>query len=130
MTDVFYHMSDSEFRQKNGEIVGFIPDNSNEICDTIGTKVGDIAGNDLAGVIASVNNDNRISIWTNENYIEWFVRRINFYNYTIENNNEYRELVLLIPLNRIFSFCDEVNRLLKYILFEIVLTKSGNNSHC
>ena len=27
--DVFYHMSDSEFRHKNGEMVGFIPDNSN-----------------------------------------------------------------------------------------------------
>ena len=33
-------------------------------------------------------------------------------------------------MNRIFSFCDEVNRLLKYISIEIVLTISGNNSHC
>ena len=33
-------------------------------------------------------------------------------------------------LNRIFSICDEVNRLIKYILFKIVLTRSGNNSHC
>ena len=37
---------------------------------------------------------------------------------------------MFIPLNRIFSFCDEVNRLLKYIPFEIVLTRSADNSHC
>ena len=37
---------------------------------------------------------------------------------------------MFIPLNRIFFFCDKVNRLLKYIPFEIVLTISGNNSHC
>ena len=32
-----------------------MPDTNNEISDTIGTKLGDIAGNDLGGVIASVN---------------------------------------------------------------------------
>ena len=37
---------------------------------------------------------------------------------------------LFIPLNRIFTFRNEVNRILKYISFEIVLTKSGNNTHC
>ena len=46
------------------------------------------------------------------------------------NNNHYREIELFIPLNRSFSFCDEVNRLLKYIPFEIVLSRIGNNSHC
>ena len=37
---------------------------------------------------------------------------------------------MFVSLNRIFSFCDEVNRLRKYIPFEIVLTRSGNNTHC
>ena len=42
--DVFYHMSDSEFKQKNGEMVGYIPDTSNDISDTIGSRIGDVAG--------------------------------------------------------------------------------------
>ena len=37
---------------------------------------------------------------------------------------------MFISLNRIFSFCDKVNRLLKYIFFENLLTRSGNNSYC
>ena len=60
-------MSDIKFRHKNGEMVGFILDTSNDISDTIGTKIGDVAGNDLAGVIASVNHANQRSITTNEN---------------------------------------------------------------
>ena len=39
-----------------------MPDTSNEISDIIGTKIGDVAGHDLAGVIASVNNANQQSI--------------------------------------------------------------------
>ena len=57
------------------------------------------------------------------------MRRRKLYNYTIANDYEYRELELFIPLNRIFV-CDKDNRLIKYIPFEIVLTKRGNNSHC
>ena len=84
----------------------------------------------MAVVIASVNHANQRSIRSNENYNEGFVRRRKLYNYTVANNNDFREVELFIPLNRIFSFCDEVNRLLKYIPFEIILTRSGNTSHC
>ena len=84
--DVFYHMYDNEVRHKNGKIVGFILDNINEISDTIGTKIGDVACNDLTGVIPSVNHANQRSIRTNENYIEGFVRRRKLYNYTVANN--------------------------------------------
>ena len=115
VSDVFYHMSNSEFRHKIGEMVGFIADTSDEISDTIGTKIGDVAGNDLAGIIASFNHANQRSIRTNENYNEGFVRRRKLYNYTVVNNNDFREIELFIPLNRIFSFCDYVNRLLNYI---------------
>ena len=119
-------MQNNEFRHQNKQLCGFIADTSNEISDTIGTKLGDVAGNDLAGVIASVNHANQRIIRTNKNYNEGFVRRRKLYNYTVANNNDYREIELFIPLNRIFYFCDEVNRLHKYIPFEIVFTKSGN----
>ena len=49
-------------------MLGYIPDNSSEITDIIGTKIGDVAANDLAGVIASVNNANQKIISTNKNY--------------------------------------------------------------
>ena len=130
VSDVFFHMSDSEFRHKNGENGCFIPDNSNEISVTIGLRIGDVAGNDVAGVIANINNNNQRNCRINKNYNEGFVRRKKLYNYTVAANDNFREIELFLPLNRIFLFCDEVNRLLKYIPFEIVLTRSGNDSHC
>jgi hypothetical protein len=42
----------------NGESLGFIPDTSNAISDTIGDRQGDMAGNDVAAVILSTNNVN------------------------------------------------------------------------
>ena len=104
VSDVFYHMQNNEFRYQNGELCGFIPDTSNEISDTIGTKLGDIAGNDSAGVIASVNHANQRNIRTNEKYNEGFVKRRKLYYYTVANNNDYKEIELFIPLNRIFFF--------------------------
>ena len=73
--NTFFHMQNTEFRHQNGQLCGFIPDKSNEISDTIGIKLGDIAGNDLAGVIASVKHANQKSIKTNENYNERFLKR-------------------------------------------------------
>ena len=37
---------------------------------------------------------------------------------------------MVFPHSRIFASCDEVNRILKYIPFEIILTRTANNSHC
>ena len=56
--------------------------------------------------------------------------RRRLYNYTIAANDEYREVEIFVSLNRIFSFCDEFNRILKYVCFEIVLTRSENNTYC
>ena len=52
------------------------------------------------------------------------------YNYIVAANDDLRELKLFIPLTRIYSFCDEVNRILKYICFENILTRTANNSPC
>ena len=130
VTDEFYHMENNEFRHQTGELVGFIPDTSSKISNTIGTREGNVAGADAFAIIGSVNNANQRNVQTNENYNEGFVRRRKLYNYTVAANDDYRYIELFIPLNRILSFCDEINRLLKYIPFEIVLTRSGNNTHC
>ena len=78
---MFYHLQNNEFRHQNGELCGYIPDTSNKISDIIGTKIGDIASNNLDGVIASVNHANQRSSRTNENVNEGFVRRRKLYNY-------------------------------------------------
>ena len=69
-----------------------------------GTRIGDIAYNDVAGVVASTNYANQRNIRTNENYNEGFVRRRKLYNYPVAANDDFRDLELFIPLNRIFSF--------------------------
>ena len=73
--DTFFHMENNEFKYRNGELVGFIPDTSSEISDTIGTRRGNVVGADAAVVIASLNNANQRNIQTNENYNNGFVRR-------------------------------------------------------
>ena len=128
--DTVFHMENNEFKYQNGELVGFIPDTSSEISDTICTRQGNVVGADASAVIPSVNNANQRNIQTNENYNNGFVRRRKLYNYTVAANDDFRELEMFIPLTRIFSFCDEVNRILKYIPFEIILTRTANNSHC
>ena len=56
-------------------------------------------------------------------------RRKKLYNYTVAADDDYRDIEMFIPLNRLFSFCEEFNRVLKYIPLEIMLTRSGNNTH-
>ena len=75
ISDVFYHMADSDLRKKNSEIVGFIPDKSNEISDSIGSRIGDIAGHDVAKIVANGNNANQKYIRINENFNVEFVKK-------------------------------------------------------
>ena len=98
--------------------------------NTIGTRQGNVVGADAAAVIASVNNANQRNIQTNKNFNNGFVRRRKLYNYTFAANDDFHELEMFIPFTRIFSFCNEVYRILKYIPFEVVLTRTENNSHC
>ena len=129
-TDVFYHIENAEFRYQTGSLVNFIPDTSSEVSDSIGKRIGDIVGIDVNAIVSKVNHANQRNVQANENYNKEFIRRRKLYNYTVAANDDFRDLDVFIPLNRIFSFCDEVNRLHKYIPFEIVLTKSADNTHC
>ena len=56
VSDVFNSMEDVDTKEQNGELFGFIPDSSNEVNDTIGIRQGDVAGADVAAVVASTNN--------------------------------------------------------------------------
>ena len=126
---MLYHMENAEFRYQTGSLVGFISDTSLEVSYSIGRRVGDIASNDVNAIVANVNHANQRNGQTNENFNKGFMRRQKLYNYTVTANDDFKDLNVIIPLNRIILFCDEVNRLLKYILVEIVLTRSADNSH-
>ena len=117
VTDVFYHMENAEFKYQTGSLVGFIPDTSSEVSDSIGRRIGDRAGNDANAIVSSVNNANQRSVQANENFNDGFLKRRKLYNYTVAANDDFRELDVFISLNRIFSFCDEVNRILNLYSF-------------
>ena len=68
VTDVFYQMENAEFRYQTGSLVGFIPDTSFEVSDSIGRRIGDIAGNDVNAIIANVNHANQRNVQANENF--------------------------------------------------------------
>ena len=111
-------MENAEFRCQTGSLVGFIRDTSSEVSDSIGRRIGDIAGNDVNAIVANVNHANQRNVQSNENYTEVFIRRRMLYNYTVAAYDDFKVLDVFIQLNRIFSFCDEVNRLLKYFVLK------------
>ena len=123
-------MDNAEFRYQTVSLVNFIPDTSSDVSDSIGRKVGDIGGNDVTAIVANVNHSNTRNVEANEHFNDGFLRRRKLYNYKVAANDDFRDLDVFIPLNRIFSLCDKVNKLLKYIPLEIVLTRSADNSHC
>ena len=128
--DTLYHCEESEFRNHTGESLGFIPDTSDNVSDSIGNRTGDFAGADVAAIIASGNNaDNRV-VQINNNFNKGFVRRKKLYNYTVAANDNFREGEIFIPLNRIFGFCSEVDKVLKYVPFEIELVRNSTYTPC
>ena len=127
--DIFYNMESHEFRLKSRELCGYMPDTNFVITDTLGAQTGNVDGANFVAVLGSINNANHRNVWTNKNYNTGFVRRRKLYNYTIAANDEYHEVKSFVALNWIIVLCNEVNRIFKYIPFEIVLTSSGNNTH-
>lgn len=128
--DTFYHTEELEFRNYTGQRVGFIPDTSGVVSDTIGNRQGDYDGVDVAALIGSGNNVNNRIVRINNDYNEGFVRRKKLYNYTVAGNDNFREGELFIPLYHLFGYFSEVDKLLKYVNLEINLVRSANNTYC
>ena len=66
--DTFSHIVNNKFKYQNENLVGFIPNTSSEILDTISTRQGNIFGAGAAAVIGGLNNVNQRNILTKENY--------------------------------------------------------------
>ena len=92
VTDVLCQMENAEFRYQTGSLVGFIPDTSSEVSDSIKRRIGDIAGNYVNAIVANVNHANQRNVQANENYNEGFIKRIKLYNYTVAANDDLRKL--------------------------------------
>jgi hypothetical protein len=126
-TDILLHLRGEEFRKYEGDIEGFIPDTGNGTAsDVISNTPTFVAGGvgDGAGIVDSLSNK---SLTKNTNYNEGFEKRLRIYNYRLAHDNDVRYAEAFIPLKSIFSFCDEYNRVLKYINFEIELIRQANN---
>ena len=111
VTDVFYHLEEHDIQE-----VGWIADTATDINNTIGTRNGDVAGADAAAVVASVNQAANRNVTVNSMFNQGFIKRKDANNYTVANNADYREGDIFIPLNRIFGFAAEVDRVLKLFL--------------
>ena len=57
--DIFYNMESDKFRKRSDALCGYIPNTSSEISDTIGTRLGNVDGADVAAVLGSLNNANQ-----------------------------------------------------------------------
>ena len=51
------------------------------------------------------------------------------HNYAVANDNDFRHGEIFVPLNKIFGFCDEYDKVLKYIGFDVELIRTANNTH-
>ena len=57
--DIFYNIKSDKFRERSGALCGYICDISSKISVTIGTRLGNVYGSDVAAVLKSVNNANQ-----------------------------------------------------------------------
>ena len=129
VSDVFYNFQETEFKNHSGESVSFIPDTSLAASFTVGTRQGNVTGNDVATLVASVNLNAKKIIKSNIGYNHGYDRRRQLYNYTIANDNDFRHGEIFVPLNKIFGFCDEYDKVLKYIGFDVELIRTANNTN-
>ncbi len=127
--DIFYQTEELEFRNHTGMSVGFLPDSSNVVSETIGSRIGTIAGADAAGVITSVNHNDNRGVKYNNDFNEGFSKRKELYNYNVAANNDFREIEMFIPLNRIFGFCEEIDKLMSYVKVDIELNRTATNTN-
>lgn len=129
------HLKGDEFRYRSGEVYSFIPDEG--LGDAtykyvVGEHraVGDAAGTTAANIAASSNAAATalrtvVNTALGEVINNGFKRRMERYNYPVNNNATNREAWVFTPLRLIFGCCN-VERLLKVINFEVKLTRKPN----
>ncbi len=119
--DIMFHIMPCEFRYKNGESVGFIPDTGNAGLAVDLPTATAIGGADFGHVTSTVTNNN--------NFNSGFLRRKNLYNYTVADDATMRDVEIFVPFNLIFGFMSSYDKLLKFMKWEITLLRAQQNNY-
>jgi len=117
VTETLTHLKGDEFRYRTGEGCGFIPDegtgNSNyKYTVAAGADVAALGTNVNTGLNATLNSGHK--------------RRMQLYNYPVADDDTVRTATVFVPLRLMFGCCN-VERILKVMNFEIILTRKGNS---
>lgn len=118
-SDILLNTKGEEFRYRGGEMLGFIPDTGAGVADTKPTLNPDVAAN--AAVVANFST-------INPNYNEGYAKRKKLYNYTVAADATIRYYEIFYPLSALFSFCEEFDKVLKFIGFRVELTRKARDA--
>ena len=112
-----------EYRNKFGELFGYIPDENNgqAISNPITiTNNAIAAGGAVPADFSNVTN--------NANFNNGFKRRLERYNYNIQNDNTPRYITADFPLAQVSGFAS-VDKILKHTSFEIILSRKKKDEY-
>jgi hypothetical protein len=134
VTETLAHLKGDEFRYRSGEGCGFIPDEGKGDSTykyTVGahTVVANPANAAVADIGATANAAATALRTVVNTGFETVInrglkRRMELYNYPVDNDDTVRTATVFVPLRLIFGSCN-VERLLKVINFEITLTRKA-----
>jgi len=136
-TDIICHLKGLDYRQKSGEVNGFIPDEGTG--DTVSgvanpANIANPAAADAAAIAATANAaaDNAaaaVNAALRGGMNNGYLRRKLVYNYTVLANDVYRYVEVFIPLNLMFGFCEHYDKITKYMPYRVELTPRADKNN-
>ncbi len=112
LLDVLQQTKNQSYRDKDGEISHFIPDEKSGLANNI-------------PITATVADSTHLTSAVNIDFNPGYDRRRQLFNYTVAGNDIVRNVECFIPLSDIFGFAEGFTKLLKFIGFEIELTRKA-----
>ena len=116
-SDILYHTKGTEFKD-DGQLLGFFPDSS-QTADT--NPLSNFKFNDAPANLAASANLSACTASTNSAFNSGFKKRLEAYNYDVANDDTVREVEVFVPLSCIFGFCEDYDKLIKFLSFDINL---------
>ena len=120
--DILYHLKGDDFKNQSGSLCGFIPDENSGLADQI-EYTSSVTAAQAAGQAAF-----NPAMTKNVNFNNGYKRRMEQYNYTVANNDTVRYAECFISLSHIFGFCNDIEKLIKFVNVEIEMIRAQNNN--
>ena len=129
--DVFNHLESSDYKRYEGAQHSYIPDTSSNASSVIG-RTPTVTAAQVGAAADIVTNLSNKAITIDSSFNEGYMKRKNLYNYTVATHNTRRDITFFVPLNRLFHFCCELDKVQKYMPFEVELIRERQalNTHC